>query len=621
MTKTTNLIVLLSFYSQLAAAMSRSKAARLLIEMGVPAGIYDKDGEMALSLLVIKMPDVAMLALDQFQSEDKINHKKYFFLSYLDGSRADEGKSVARTPLEAAVVSDNVKIITHPVMQRLIGIKWEKFGKRWAWFDLIINIMSAVIWTIMGVSLPLESNELYSRPHKTYWRMVLAFMALLHTFYEILRQITTTMRTKRYLNKWKTYRETSLARDKPFCHPQWPDEKRYVDSEIKQVREFRWLALHDRWIYNDWIALLLIIAATITHIVFFLHGSPASYTVHVRFMCLLLIVIWIRILKFVRPFQDTGALVASFTKMSGNVLLALFLLTIFFLPYASCFWMVFGGSSPRPAEGYRSISAVLYEMFRMTVLDADRETSAFINADQSMARILSCTYIFISNVIVVNLIIATFTDTFKRTYNYAQEHATMQRARTILNIENSLGSKSRTEYWDYIRLHCSPLAIDQTSRHSRTRNDMMNMAEFVKKIHQIMEQRFGRSFGDDRISTIEEVVKAANEVVANYRRSKETLLSVFQRLKSLEDMTMAMKAQAINDKICETHDNTANNSKNIERKIGNRFRKIIKDLNRRSLSVDEGQLAIKQSKSTKSKKLKSFSKSAGHITISGKDTV
>lgn len=77
---------------QVAAEMSRSKAAKLLIDMGAPAGVYDIKGEVALSLLILKMPDVALVALDQFHSEDMINRKEYYFLNYLEGPRLLEDK-------------------------------------------------------------------------------------------------------------------------------------------------------------------------------------------------------------------------------------------------------------------------------------------------------------------------------------------------------------------------------------------------------------------------------------------------------------------------------------------------------------------------------------------------
>ncbi|XP_028403236.1 transient receptor potential cation channel subfamily A member 1-like isoform X2 [Dendronephthya gigantea] len=524
---------------QLAAAMSRSKAARMLIELGIPAGVYDKDGEMAVSLLVIKMPDVAKLALDQFYSEDNITHKRYYFLNYLEGSRVVDGRCSARTPLEAAVASNCVQIIMHPVMQCLIATKWGRFGRRWAWFDFVLNMTSAIIWTAMGVTLPLEHDTLYNPPHEKWWRMVLACLALLLTMYELLRQVVITVRTNRSLTQWKSYREKSLSRDKPFCHPQWPDEARYVDSEIKSVLEHRWLATHDRWVYIDWVALTLIIASAISHAVFFSQGTREAHTVHVRIMCALLIVTWVRILKFVRPFQGTGAFVASFTKMVGNIMLSMFLVVIIFLPYASSFWILFGGLSPVPAKGFRSMTAVMYEVFQMTVLDTNHSIIPFLKVDPFMARLLSCTYVFISFVIVLNLIIAMITDTFKRVFSYAQEHAAIERAKTILNVEDSMREKTRKQYWEYIRSNCSPVVMNRLNRHGQTIfSEMVHMNDRIRETHQLVRTRFGKEFGENKKSTMEEMVKFAGDIVKNYSDSKEMLVTIFSELRSLENLIM-----------------------------------------------------------------------------------
>lgn len=101
----------------------------------------------------------------------------------------------------------------------------------------------------------------------------------------------------------------------------------------------------------------------------------------------------------------------------------------------------------------------------MTVLDTNHDMAPFLKVDPFMARLLSCTYVFTSFVIVLNLIIAMITDTFKRVFSYAQEHAAKERAKTILNIEDSMRTKSRKNYWDYIRNQCSPLIMSQMSRH------------------------------------------------------------------------------------------------------------------------------------------------------------
>lgn len=104
----------------------------------------------------------------------------------------------------------------------------------------------------------------------------------------------------------------------------------------------------------------------------------------------------------------------------------------------------------------------------MTVLDVNHSITPFLNVDPFMARLLSCTYVFVSFVIVLNLIIAMITDTFKRVFSYAQEHAAMERAKTIINIEDSMREKTRKRYWEFIRNQCSPLIINPLTRHGRT---------------------------------------------------------------------------------------------------------------------------------------------------------
>lgn len=156
------------------------------------------------------------------------------------------------------------------------------------------------------------------------------------------------------------YREKELERDLPYCHPRWPDEKRYLDGEIKAVREERLLSSQDGWFYIDWIALILIMGSAISHATFFFLDTKKVYNIHIRFVCLLLIVIWFRIMKYARPFKGPGPFVALFSHMLGDILKWVFLFLVFFIPYTACFWMIFGGYSTHPAEGYDTLPKLLY---------------------------------------------------------------------------------------------------------------------------------------------------------------------------------------------------------------------------------------------------------------------
>ena len=84
--------------------LGRTEAARFLLEAGSPAAVYDDMGNSCLSLMVEKMPGIAIEALEQFHSMDRALRKKYYYLNYLEKmSATDNGENSegsAKTALE-----------------------------------------------------------------------------------------------------------------------------------------------------------------------------------------------------------------------------------------------------------------------------------------------------------------------------------------------------------------------------------------------------------------------------------------------------------------------------------------------------------------------------------------
>lgn len=518
--------------------MSRSKAAKLLIDMGAPAGVYDIKGEVALSLLILKMPDVALIALDQFHSEDMINRKEYYFLNYLEGPRLlEDKKSGARTPLEVAIQTQQFDIVMHPVMQRLVYIKWQKFGRQGAWLDLATNLLFSILWTVLGVTMPHDADKLYKPLQECWWRLVLAILVMFLTFVEIFKQIASIYRVKKSLTKWKGYREKELERDLPYCHPRWPEEKRYLDSEIKSVREERLLSSQDSWFYIDWLALLLILASGVSHAMFFFLKTREVYNIHIRFVCLLLIVIWFRIMKYARPFKGPGPFVALFSHMLGDILKWVFLFLVFFIPYTACFWMIFGSYSVNPAAGYKTLPTLLYSVFRMTVLD-DYAFDKLSASDPVMSRVLCGSYISICSIIILNLLIALLADTFTRVYENAIENAAMQRAKTILNLEQSLRKTPKKNYYDFVRENCSPEMKDYTQDDAGSDRDnkrqMEEMRVQVNDIYSVINDRFGKRFGEAQKSDLDELLDKMSSVAIETSKIQTSLQLTMIRLKVLE---------------------------------------------------------------------------------------
>lgn len=87
----------LSFYY----FVGRTEAARMLLEAGAPAAVYDDEGNSCVTLMVEKMPGIAAEALEQFFTEDRALRKKFYYLNYLEKKLTDDDeKEIALTHLK-----------------------------------------------------------------------------------------------------------------------------------------------------------------------------------------------------------------------------------------------------------------------------------------------------------------------------------------------------------------------------------------------------------------------------------------------------------------------------------------------------------------------------------------
>ena len=125
------------------------------------------------------------------------------------------------------------------------------------------------------------------------------------TGFELYKQVSSFIYINKAIGRWKSFREKSLWNDKRFCHPKWRDENEYLDKEIKDAREERFFTRQDGWIFLDWVALLLVVSSITSHICFFVIDSELSREIHVRIVSFVLIILFVRLLKFTRPFEGT----------------------------------------------------------------------------------------------------------------------------------------------------------------------------------------------------------------------------------------------------------------------------------------------------------------------------
>ncbi|MCJ8730802.1 hypothetical protein PDJAM_G00188490 [Pangasius djambal] len=149
-----------------------------------------------------------------------------------------------------------------------------------------------------------------------------------------------------------------------------------------------------------------------------------------------------------------GPFIVMLGKIVGDVLRFLFLYAEIYVPYACAFWIIFGGLTAVPSM--QTVPQMLYSLYRITLVD-EYEFDAMVAVDPVMAHLLCGTFLALSAVLCVNLMIALLSDTFQRVYDNALANAVMQQASIILQVEDSMPHLWHFYDKQYIHSCCAPL--------------------------------------------------------------------------------------------------------------------------------------------------------------------
>lgn len=93
-----------------------------------------------------------------------------------------------------------------------------------------------------------------------------------------------------------------------------------------------------------------------------------------RGSCFASIMMWVRLFRQVRGFRNLGALIAIIGELIGDILRYFILYFIIFIPYAICFWVLFGGKqsaglTDTDREDLTAFYRVAIMVFRITLID------------------------------------------------------------------------------------------------------------------------------------------------------------------------------------------------------------------------------------------------------------
>lgn len=101
-----------------------------------------------------------------------------------------------------------------------------------------------------------------------------------------------------------------------FCHPRWPEERKYILQELEEVDKSTISYFKDAWNYFDWITYAWILTVIISRVIAVFLPKSRAGSLHARFMAVALIFIWLRLMKVLRTFEALGACVFLMFSMT-----------------------------------------------------------------------------------------------------------------------------------------------------------------------------------------------------------------------------------------------------------------------------------------------------------------
>ena len=415
------------------------------------------------------------------------------------------------------------ELVMHPIFQRLLEVKWHFFGKR-AWLGIFLNVLLTLTYTVLGITHPNIAEENYYYPlSENYWRIPLEALVVILTFNEIRKEVNEFCQSRQENKEFIAWRKTEIKRDLHYCHPRWTQEKTCIEQLVRQIEGRKRSYFQDRWNYFDWVTYLMLIIVIILHIINVVVLKNKYNRVFFRILACTIILVWIRLLKFARPFPTQGPFVVILDNILGDTIRWGFVVAMFYIPYAVAFWMLFGGRSEHPVEGYDSVFHLAYTIVQYPLVDS-YGFERLEKADEIMARVLCGTFLIISAIVLMNLYIALLSNTFQRVYDNARATAAMERARLLQDLESGASNNTVNRYREHIHTVSCPEESDYLVVISEEEDESRKHKEKVSLVHTIVSDRLGgKKFGNVQQSEFDTVLEDINHLKQSHNEMKKLL--------------------------------------------------------------------------------------------------
>ena len=541
--------------------------------------------------------------MDQFHVTDRSHRKQRYYLNFLEYCDPPDTKnrSVLTSPLQTVVEMNCFELIMHPIFQRLIEIKWQFFGVR-AWLRIFLNVLLTVSYTLLGITHPNDIKQYYSPLNQNFWRIFVDALVVFLTLNEIRKEVKEFYQSRRENKKFISWRKKEVKRDKQYSHPRWTQERTFIKQHVREIKERKRFYFQDRWNYFDWLTYLMLIVVIILHIINVVVQNDRYNGVFIRILACSIIFVWIRLLKFARPFPTQGPFVVILDNILGDTFRWAFVIAMFYIPYAVAFWMLFGGNAEHPVKGYDNVLHLMYTVIRYPLVD----NYGFEGLEERapvMSRVLSGSFLILSAIVLMNLYIALLSNTFQRVYDNARATAAMQRARLLQDLEQDASGKTVKRYREHIRNKCSPEDSDYHVIISDEEDQNRKQKEKIALVHTIVSDRLGgKKFGKVQKSEFDTVLEDIGHLKRSQKEMQKSLDSLHLRLEEIgslnaviyEEVTKVMQhgkeqmsaIDGVNDHVAMLCNNMEEKFQGLSSEVDLKFKTLETEANERGSALE-----------------------------------
>ena len=398
--------------------------------------------------------------------------------------------------------------------------------------DIVPNILLAILYTILGVLFPDDVEKYYHPIRRNWWRIVIEIVVLALFLNEVKKEILEFISSTYRYSNWTEWRTKEIKRDLEYCHPQWPQEKAFVERQVQTAHGQRTSTyFQDVWNYVDCIMYVMLTVVFILHFVTVLAKDDVFNETVIKIMSCTLIIVWIRMLKYARPFPKQGPFVVILDHIIADTFTWSFIFIMIYIPYAAAFYMNFGRIE-EPVQGYENLSVLMFTMLRFALVDS-YQFKFLEKSSPTMARILCSTYLVIGAIILMNMFIALMSNTFQRVYDNATATAAMQRARLIQAVEPDYMRKV-VKYREFINSSCCPEQRDYLVIISEEEDQNRKQEEKISRLHSIINLRLGgKKFGKLDKSEFEIALEDIDSLKGSVVKMNYSLTVLAQRLEEV----------------------------------------------------------------------------------------